>query len=46
MARKRDTGSFPIAVVRTSTTDATALSATCTHAGCIVRYQSGASDLY
>jgi nitrite reductase/ring-hydroxylating ferredoxin subunit len=32
------TGSFPLVVVRVSDTDATALSATCTHAGCLVGY--------
>lgn len=34
-------GSFPILVVRTSATEATALSATCTHAGCLVSLSGG-----
>jgi len=39
-------GSFPIAVVRTSATAAAALSATCTHAWCILRYSPQLADLH
>jgi cytochrome b6-f complex iron-sulfur subunit len=38
-------GFFPIVVIRTSDTDAAALSATCTHAGCILHAQ-GANDVH
>ncbi|MCU1278123.1 MAG: Rieske (2Fe-2S) domain protein [bacterium] len=38
--------SFPIVVVRTSDTVVTALSATCTHAGCLVEYSTGAEQLH
>jgi cytochrome b6-f complex iron-sulfur subunit len=34
------TGSFPIVVVRSSATAADALSATCTHEGCLMNFQS------
>jgi Rieske Fe-S protein len=37
---------FPIAVVRTGEATATALSATCTHAGCIVGYEARANVLH
>lgn len=37
---------FPIAVVRTGDATATALSATCTHAACILDYDGGASLLH
>ncbi|MDB4969340.1 MAG: Rieske (2Fe-2S) domain protein [Myxococcales bacterium] len=40
------TGEFPIVVVRTSDTAATALSATCTHAACLVDYAAAANDLH
>jgi cytochrome b6-f complex iron-sulfur subunit len=40
------TGSFPIVVVRTSDTAATALSATCTHAACLVGYAPATNDLH
>ena len=39
-------GQFPIVVVRTSATQATALSATCTHAACLVGYAPAANDLH
>lgn len=39
-------GGFPLAVVRPDDATAVALSATCTHAGCILRYDSSASDLH
>lgn len=39
-------GGFPLVVVRTGDTTAVALSATCTHAGCILRYEASASDLH
>ena len=39
-------GGFPLAVVRHDDTSAVALSATCTHAGCILRYDASASDLH
>jgi cytochrome b6-f complex iron-sulfur subunit len=39
------TGSFPIVVVRTSDTEAVALSATCTHAGCLVGF-SGDNEVH
>ncbi len=39
-------GSFPIVVVRTSSTAAVALSATCTHQGCIVSYQPSVPDVH
>ena len=37
---------FPLAVVRTSDTAAVALSATCTHAGCIVDVSANGSQLH
>lgn len=37
---------FPIAVVRTGEATAVALSATCTHAACIVEYNGGANQLH
>jgi cytochrome b6-f complex iron-sulfur subunit len=40
------TGEFPIVVVRTSDTAATAASATCTHAACLVQYAPAANDLH
>jgi nitrite reductase/ring-hydroxylating ferredoxin subunit len=40
------TGSFPIAVIRSGATSATALSATCTHASCILDVSSAASQLH
>ena len=39
-------GQFPLAVVRTADATATALSATCTHAGCIVDYDGAAKALH
>lgn len=39
-------GGFPLVVVRTGDATAVALSATCTHAGCILRYEPSASDLH
>ena len=39
-------GSFPLAVVRTGDATAVALSATCTHAGCIVQYDANRSWLH
>ena len=39
-------GEFPIVVVRISDTEATALSATCTHAACLVGYAPAANDLH
>jgi nitrite reductase/ring-hydroxylating ferredoxin subunit len=38
-------GFFPIVVIRTGDVEAAALSATCTHAGCILRAQ-GANDVH
>jgi cytochrome b6-f complex iron-sulfur subunit len=38
-------GSFPLIVVRTSASAATALSATCTHAACLVEYSAGAEQI-
>ena len=40
------TGGFPILVARTAPTVATALSATCTHAGCLVSLPEGASVVH
>jgi nitrite reductase/ring-hydroxylating ferredoxin subunit len=40
------TGSFPIVVVRQSASQAAALSATCTHRYCILRYASDRQDVY
>jgi Rieske Fe-S protein len=40
------TDRFPLAVVRTSATAATALSATCTHAGCLVEYSAARGNLH
>jgi nitrite reductase/ring-hydroxylating ferredoxin subunit len=37
---------FPIVVVRTADTSATALSATCTHAGCILGYEPGPNQIH
>jgi len=37
---------FPVAVVRTGDTTAVALSATCTHAACILDVNAGASQLH
>lgn len=39
-------GQFPIVVVRTSESAAVALSATCTHAGCIVGYSAALKDIH
>ena len=39
-------GGFPLVVVRPGDATAVALSATCTHAGCILRYEPSASDLH
>jgi nitrite reductase/ring-hydroxylating ferredoxin subunit len=39
-------GSFPIVVVRTADAGASALSATCTHQGCIVSYQPSGPDVH
>ncbi len=39
-------GGFPIAVVRTGAATAVALSATCSHAGCIVQYAPAANQLH
>jgi cytochrome b6-f complex iron-sulfur subunit len=39
-------GRFPIVVARTSATEATALSATCTHQGCIVRFVSASAGVH
>jgi cytochrome b6-f complex iron-sulfur subunit len=36
----------PLAVVRTGTDTAVALSAVCTHAGCTITYQSGSEDFF
>jgi cytochrome b6-f complex iron-sulfur subunit len=38
-------GSFPLVVVRTSDSAATALSASCTHAACLVDYSPGVNQL-
>lgn len=38
-------GSFPLVVVRTGVAAAIALSATCTHSGCLVDYASGAMQV-
>jgi len=37
---------FPIAVVRTGDATAVALSATCTHAGCILQYEQTSDQLH
>src|SRR5262249_21688015 len=39
-------GAFPLAVVRTGEATAAALSATCTHAGCLLKYAPAANDLH
>ena len=39
-------GSFPIVVVRTGDAAAVTLSATCTHAGCILRFAPDANDIH
>ncbi|MCU1281275.1 MAG: Rieske (2Fe-2S) domain protein [bacterium] len=39
-------GGFPLAVVRTGDATAVALSATCTHAGCILLYQANRSEMH
>jgi nitrite reductase/ring-hydroxylating ferredoxin subunit len=39
-------GHFPIVVVRTAATTAAALSATCTHAGCILRFDAATDDVH
>lgn len=39
-------GGFPIVVVRTGATTATALSATCTHAACLVEYEASSHDIH
>ena len=39
-------GQFPLVVVRVSDSEATALSATCTHAACLVVYAPAANDLH
>jgi cytochrome b6-f complex iron-sulfur subunit len=39
-------GSFPIVAIRTSDTEAVALSATCTHAGCILRFAPAHDDVH
>jgi cytochrome b6-f complex iron-sulfur subunit len=39
-------GGFPIAVVRTGDMTAVALSATCTHAGCILEYAADRDQLH
>jgi nitrite reductase/ring-hydroxylating ferredoxin subunit len=38
-------GSFPLVVVRTGAATATALSATCPHAGCLLVYERAVGDL-
>ena len=40
------TGSFPIVVIRASDTAAVALSATCTHQGCILQPASSRSEIH
>jgi cytochrome b6-f complex iron-sulfur subunit len=39
-------GAFPLAVVRTGAASAVALSATCTHAGCTLEYQTNRSEMH
>jgi|SRR5579871_6373554 len=39
-------GGFPIVVVRTGATTAAALSATCTHQGCIMAYEASINDVH
>jgi Rieske Fe-S protein len=39
-------GGFPLAVVRTGDATAVALSATCTHAACILRYEASPAELH
>lgn len=39
-------GGFPLLVVRTGEGTAVALSATCTHEACILRYEAGPSELH
>jgi Rieske Fe-S protein len=39
-------GAFPIVVVRTGATTAAALSATCTHQGCIVHFVTTSGDVH
>ena len=39
-------GRAPIAVVRTGDSDAAALSATCTHVGCLLEYEAGRAQLH
>jgi nitrite reductase/ring-hydroxylating ferredoxin subunit len=39
------TNSFPLAVIRTQTASATGLSATCTHAGCLLDVSSAGDQL-
>jgi Rieske Fe-S protein len=39
-------GSFPLVVVRTAADAASALSATCTHQGCIMSYEPAGQDIH